>query len=64
MLSPSPSNPTLPGRALLLHCPKCGGGSLFQTSLSMRDRCPSFSNTLFLAFDLVFRTVDETETAR
>ena len=129
MLSPSPSIPTLLGRALRLHCPQCGGGSLFRTWLAMRDRCPScglrmergeagylvggymfnfiaaeliwatavvtllvstwptppwdlllygggalmiimpflcypFSKTLFLAFDLVFRPVDETETAR
>lgn len=29
------------GRALLLRCPRCGGGSLFRHWLKMKDRCPA-----------------------
>jgi len=38
---PSPSIPLLLGRALRRRCPQCGGGSLFQSWLSIRDRCPT-----------------------
>jgi uncharacterized protein (DUF983 family) len=29
------------GRALLLHCPRCGGGGIVKTWFSLRERCPS-----------------------
>ena len=28
-------------RALLLHCPRCGGGGILRGWLKMRDRCPT-----------------------
>jgi uncharacterized protein (DUF983 family) len=32
---------TLLGRALLLRCPSCGGGSLFTGFFKMKNRCPT-----------------------
>ena len=29
------------GRALLLHCPNCGGGGLFTGFFKIRERCPT-----------------------
>jgi uncharacterized protein (DUF983 family) len=29
------------GRGLLKHCPRCGGGRLYETWFRMRDRCPT-----------------------
>jgi len=28
-------------RALLLHCPLCGGGAIFKSWFALRDRCPT-----------------------
>jgi uncharacterized protein (DUF983 family) len=28
-------------RALLLRCPRCGGGAIFRSWLAMKDRCPT-----------------------
>ena len=28
-------------RALLLHCPVCGGGGIFQNWFKLKDRCPT-----------------------
>jgi len=38
---------TLLGRALLLHCPYCGGPSIFKNWWTLKDRCP----TCGIAFD-------------
>ena len=35
-----PSIPTLFGRAMLKHCPRCGAGHLFTSWWKMRERCP------------------------
>ena len=35
------SLPTLLGRALLLHCPNCGGRQLFSSWLRMKPACPT-----------------------
>ena len=35
------SAPTLLGRALLLHCPNCGGRGLFSSWLKMKPACPT-----------------------
>jgi uncharacterized protein (DUF983 family) len=35
-----PSVPRMFGRALLLHCPRCGGGGIMRGWLKMQDRCP------------------------
>jgi uncharacterized protein (DUF983 family) len=29
------------GRALLLHCPRCGGGGILMSWFALRDRCPT-----------------------
>lgn len=41
MASPTvvPTNAQRIGRALLLHCPECGGGGLFRRWLQMQPRC-------------------------
>ncbi|MDZ4861904.1 MAG: hypothetical protein SGJ01_00540 [Gemmatimonadota bacterium] len=41
MPDPSPTVPLLLGCALRLRCPQCGGGSLFRSWLSIRERCLS-----------------------
>jgi uncharacterized protein (DUF983 family) len=35
-----PSLPTLFGRALLKHCPRCGAGDVFESWWTMKERCP------------------------
>jgi uncharacterized protein (DUF983 family) len=34
------SVPTRFGRALLLHCPRCGSGGIFRSWLKLAERCP------------------------
>ena len=36
----SASIPARFGRALLLHCPRCGGGGIFKSWLKLVERCP------------------------
>ncbi len=36
-----PSVPRMFGRALLLHCPRCGGGGIMRGWLKMQERCPT-----------------------
>lgn len=36
-----PSVPRLFARALLLRCPRCGGGGILRGWLKMQDRCPT-----------------------
>lgn len=44
MTDPATPNPPLParaiGRALLLHCPNCGGGGILQSWFALNERCP------------------------
>lgn len=35
------SVPRLFARALVLHCPRCGGGGILRTWLKMKDQCPT-----------------------
>jgi uncharacterized protein (DUF983 family) len=39
--SERPTIPVLFARAMLLRCPSCGGGPLFQSWLKMRPLCPA-----------------------
>src|SRR5699024_2773417 len=41
------------GRGLLRHCPDCGGGNIFRTWFTLKDRCPH-CNTLFAYEDGYF----------
>jgi uncharacterized protein (DUF983 family) len=35
------SVPRLFARAIVLHCPRCGGGAILRSWLKMKDRCPT-----------------------
>lgn len=41
------------GRGFLRHCPYCGGGNIFKTWFTLKDRCPH-CNTLFAYEDGYF----------
>jgi len=41
------------GRGLLRHCPYCGGGKIFKSWFTLKDRCPH-CNTLFAYEDGYF----------
>lgn len=40
-VAPRPSVPRMFGRALLLHCPRCGGGRILRSWFKMKDSCPT-----------------------
>ena len=39
----NPKLPTLIARALLLRCPRCGGGGILRNYFNLKDRCPTCS---------------------
>lgn len=43
---PKSSVATKFGRALRLHCPRCGGGRILRTWFKMKDQCPTCGLTL------------------